>query len=105
LHHYSIDTKIFNQLEYFKEKVVKKMKWWEWGLTVVTGGGYASLESISKTLETLEDKGLAIAYIVRKCDIKLARSTFNGLQDRKPIDWYRYIPGWVDKEDIFQGGS
>ncbi|MCW7075719.1 MAG: acyl-CoA/acyl-ACP dehydrogenase [Candidatus Syntrophoarchaeum sp.] len=61
----------------------------------------ASLESISKTLEKLEDKGLAISYRGRKGDIKLARATFKGLQDAKPIDWYRYIPDWVDRDDLF----
>ncbi|VUT27728.1 MAG: putative acyl-CoA dehydrogenase [Candidatus Syntrophoarchaeum sp. GoM_oil] len=61
----------------------------------------ASVESISKTLEALEDKGLALSYRSRKGDIKLARATFDGLQEIKPIDWYRYIPDWVDEKDLF----
>ncbi|OFV65964.1 MAG: acyl-CoA dehydrogenase [Candidatus Syntrophoarchaeum butanivorans] len=61
----------------------------------------ASLESLSRALEALEDKGLVITYRGRKGNIKLARATFKGIREAKPIEEYRYIPDWVDEKDLF----
>jgi len=56
---------------------------------------------LNKYLVSLEEKGLAGLYRDRKGEIALAKATFAGIQKANPKEYYRYIPSWVDKNDIF----
>jgi alkylation response protein AidB-like acyl-CoA dehydrogenase/DNA-binding transcriptional ArsR family regulator len=58
-------------------------------------------EDMDKHLTALEGKGLAKLYRGRRGDIRMARATFEGLAKAKPPEYYRYIPEWVKKEDVF----
>ena len=58
-------------------------------------------ENLNKHLLGLEEKGLTGLYRDRKGDIKLARATYDGIARANPKSYYKYIPSWVDKEDIF----
>ncbi len=51
-------------------------------------------------LEQLEKEGLASLYRTRK-GIGLARVTYAGLQQAHKPEYYRYIPQWVDPDDVF----
>ncbi|MHC1635541.1 MAG: acyl-CoA dehydrogenase family protein [Candidatus Methanospirareceae archaeon] len=59
------------------------------------------VEELSKLLASLEEKGLVKLFKGRKGDIKLARASFLGLRKAKPLEEYKWFPGWVSKEDIF----
>ncbi|HEX75838.1 MAG TPA: acyl-CoA dehydrogenase [Dehalococcoidia bacterium] len=58
-------------------------------------------EDLNKHLLSLEEKGLVGLYRDRRGAIALARATYKGLAQAKPLEYYRYIPAWVDKKDVF----
>jgi len=58
-------------------------------------------EDLNKHLLNLEEKGLVSLYRDRRGAIALARATYKGLAQAKPLEYYRYIPAWVDKKDVF----
>lgn len=58
-------------------------------------------EDLDRHLLSLEEKGLSSLYRDRRGAIALARATSNGLAKAHPSEYYRHIPDWVDKKDMF----
>ncbi|MBN2398460.1 MAG: acyl-CoA/acyl-ACP dehydrogenase, partial [Deltaproteobacteria bacterium] len=58
-------------------------------------------ETLDEYLSNLEKKGLGNLYRDRRGRIRLARATYEGLEKANQIEYYRYIPPWVDKKDMF----
>lgn len=56
---------------------------------------------LSKHLLSLEKKELVGLYRDKRGMVALARVTYEGLSKANPPDYYRYIPSWVDKKDMF----
>lgn len=52
-------------------------------------------------LVNLEKAGFANLYRDNRGKVQLARATYKGLEAANPIDYYKYIPPWVDKVDMF----
>jgi hypothetical protein len=58
-------------------------------------------QELIEHLINLEKKGLANLYRDNRGRIQLARATYAGLDVAHPIEYYRYIPLWCDKADMF----
>lgn len=58
-------------------------------------------DELKKHLLSLEGKGLASLYRDRRGAIALSRATYKGLAQANSLEYYKYIPAWVDKKDIF----
>ena len=58
-------------------------------------------ENLKKYLLSMEGKGLTGLYRDRKGEVKLARATYDGMARANPKEYYKYIPSWVNKEDMF----
>ena len=58
-------------------------------------------EKLTEYLISLEKQGLARLHRDRKGLIDLCRATYTGLAKAHPPEYYRYIPDWVDTEDMF----
>jgi hypothetical protein len=58
-------------------------------------------EEMDKHLTALEEKRLAMLYRGRRGDIRMVRPTYEGLAKARLPEFYRYIPPWVKKEDVF----
>jgi alkylation response protein AidB-like acyl-CoA dehydrogenase len=56
---------------------------------------------MDKELLELEKQGLVDLYRDRKGKVALARSTYEGLAAVHPPEYYRSIPSWVDKTELF----
>ncbi|RLG50250.1 MAG: acyl-CoA dehydrogenase [Thermoproteota archaeon] len=62
----------------------------------------AKPEEIAKLALELEKKGLAKTYIdPRRKAVKMVRPTYKGLKKAKPLEYYKYMPSWVDQRLIF----
>lgn len=57
-------------------------------------------EDLNKHLLSLEEKGLANLYRDRRGAVALARATTKGLAEAHPLEYYRYIPAWVNEKDL-----
>jgi CTP-dependent riboflavin kinase len=60
-----------------------------------------SEEDLNKYLLGLEEKELVGLYRGKNGEIALARATYAGLAKANPLEYYRYVPEWADKKDIF----
>lgn len=58
-------------------------------------------EELDKLLESLESKDFAKLYRDRRGRIALARATYNGLKEAKPLEYYQWFPNWISKEQLF----
>ena len=58
-------------------------------------------EDLGKYLVGLEEKDVASLYRDKRGNISLARITLKGLPQANPPEYYKYMPGWVDLEDMF----
>jgi alkylation response protein AidB-like acyl-CoA dehydrogenase len=58
-------------------------------------------QELIANLMSLEEKELVGLYRDKRKIITLAKATFKGLAQANPPDYYRHIPSWVDKKDIF----
>ncbi len=58
-------------------------------------------DRLAEHLLSLEKQGLANLYRDKRGAVALARATYKGLAQAHPLEYYRYIPDWVDKKDIF----
>jgi hypothetical protein len=58
-------------------------------------------QELIEYLTTLEKKGDANLYQDKQGRIRLARATYAGLEKANPLEYYKYIPPWVDKGDMF----
>jgi len=55
----------------------------------------ASDEQLDKMLTSLEAKGLAFLYKSKRGDIVLAKATYKGLRQAKPLEYYKWFPKWM----------
>jgi alkylation response protein AidB-like acyl-CoA dehydrogenase len=58
-------------------------------------------EQLDKLLTSLEAKGLAIVYKDKRGNITLAKATYKGLKQAKPLEYYKWFPEWMKKEQLF----
>ena len=58
-------------------------------------------EDLTEHLLSLEEKGLSNLYRDRRGGVALARATTKGLAKANPLQYYKYVPAWVDTKDIF----
>jgi alkylation response protein AidB-like acyl-CoA dehydrogenase len=56
---------------------------------------------LDKVLTSLEAKGLVKLFKDRRGVIVLAKATYKGLKEAKPLEHYKWFPDWVDKELLF----
>jgi len=56
---------------------------------------------LDKVLKSLEAKGLVKLFKDRRGAIVLAKATYKGLKEAKPLEHYKWFPDWVDKELLF----
>jgi alkylation response protein AidB-like acyl-CoA dehydrogenase len=56
---------------------------------------------LDKVLTSLEAKGLVKLFKDRRGAIVLAKATYNGLKEAKPLEHYKWFPDWIDKELLF----
>lgn len=58
-------------------------------------------DQLNQLLVALEAKALVKLYKDRKGNIALAKATFKGLKQAKPLTYYQWYPDWVDKSLLF----
>ena len=56
---------------------------------------------LEKYLLSLEEKGLAGTYRDRRGNLALARISLKGLSQANEPEYYRYVPSWVNTDDLF----
>jgi len=61
----------------------------------------ATDEQLSQSLTALEAKGLVNLYKDRRGNITLAKATYKGLKQAKPLEYYKWYPDWIDKKLLF----
>ncbi|MDH5532746.1 MAG: acyl-CoA/acyl-ACP dehydrogenase [Candidatus Bathyarchaeota archaeon] len=52
-------------------------------------------EQLDKLLTSLEAKGLAFLYKGKRGNIALAKATYKGLRQAKPLEYYKWFPEWI----------
>ena len=58
-------------------------------------------EQLNQLLVALEGKALVRLYKDRKGNIALAKATYKGLKQAKPLTDYQWYPEWIDKNLLF----
>ena len=58
-------------------------------------------DQLDKVLTSLEAEGLVKLYKDRRGAIVLAKATYKGLKEAKPLEHYKWFPDWIDKELLF----
>jgi len=58
-------------------------------------------DQLNQLLTALETKGLVKLYKDRRGNIALAKATFKGLKQAKPLKYYQWYPDWLDKNLMF----
>jgi len=58
-------------------------------------------DQLDKLLTSLEAKGFAKLYKDRRGAIALAKATYKGLKEAKPLEHYKWFPEWIDKKLLF----
>jgi len=58
-------------------------------------------DQLNQLLTSLEAKGLVKLYKDRRGNIALAKATYKGLKQAKPLDYYKWYPDWLNKNHIF----
>ncbi len=58
-------------------------------------------DQLDKLLTSLETKGLAKLHKDRPGSIALAKATYKGLKEAKPLKHYKWFPEWIDKKLLF----
>ena len=58
-------------------------------------------DQLDKLLTSLEAKGFAKLYKDRRGAIALAKATYKGLKEAKPLEYYKWFPEWIDKKLLF----
>ena len=56
---------------------------------------------LEKYLLILEEKGLAGLYRNKRGQLALARVNYKGLTQANPPEYYKYMPTWIDPNDMF----
>lgn len=58
-------------------------------------------EKLNEILVSLEEKKLVQLYRDGKGTIQLAKATYKGLKEAKPLEYYRWFPEWMNKNYLF----
>jgi len=58
-------------------------------------------EQLNQLLGGLEAKGSVKLYKDRRGNITLAKATYKGLKQAKPLEYYHWYPEWLDKNLLF----
>ena len=58
-------------------------------------------DQLDKVLTSLAAEGLVKLYKDRRGAIALAKATYKGLKEAKPLEYYKWFPEWIDKELLF----
>jgi alkylation response protein AidB-like acyl-CoA dehydrogenase len=58
-------------------------------------------DQMDKLLISLEAKGFVKLYKDKRGAITLAKATYTGLKEAKPLEHYKWFPDWIDKELLF----
>lgn len=58
-------------------------------------------DQLNQLLTALEAKALVRLYKDRKGNIALAKATYKGLKQAKPLSYYQWYPDWLNKDLIF----
>ncbi len=58
-------------------------------------------EDLNKYVLALDTRKVVGLYYDKRGDIAMVRITLKGLSEAKPPEYYRYLPSWVEKNDIF----
>jgi alkylation response protein AidB-like acyl-CoA dehydrogenase len=58
-------------------------------------------EQMDELLTSLEAKGFVKLYKDRQGSISLAKATYKGLKEAKPLEYYKWFPEWVNKDLLF----
>jgi len=58
-------------------------------------------EQLDKLLTSLEVRGLVKLHRDERGAIALAKATYKGLREAKPIEYYRWFPEWIKKDLLF----
>ena len=58
-------------------------------------------DRLNEYLLKLEKKGLAELHRNKHGSVSLARITYEGISRANPFEYYKSIPSWVDREDLF----
>ena len=58
-------------------------------------------DQLDQLLTSLEAKGLTKIYRDRHDVIALANATYRGLKEAKPLEYYKWFPGWIKKDLLF----
>jgi hypothetical protein len=58
-------------------------------------------DQLNQLLTALEAKGMVRLYKDRKGNIALAKATYKGLKQAKPLSFYQWYPDWLNKDLIF----
>ena len=56
---------------------------------------------LDKLLTSLETKGLVFLYKDKRGNITLAKATYKGLRQAKPLEYYKWFPEWIKKKQLF----
>jgi alkylation response protein AidB-like acyl-CoA dehydrogenase len=62
-------------------------------------------EQFDKLLTSLEAKGLVKLYRDRRGRIALAKATYKGLREAKPLEYYQWFPEWINKSLLDEFGK
>jgi len=58
-------------------------------------------DQLNQLLTSLENQGLVRLYKDRRGNIALAKATYKGLKQAKPLDFYKWYPDWINKDLLF----
>jgi alkylation response protein AidB-like acyl-CoA dehydrogenase len=58
-------------------------------------------EKLDKLLTSLEAKELAFLYRGKRGKIALAKATYKGLKQTKPLEYYKWFPKWIKEDQVF----
>jgi hypothetical protein len=81
---YRVNPGLYVSREYMKDRLVD-----------------ISDEQLDKLLTSLEAKGLAILYKDKRGNIALAKATYKGLKQAKPLEYYKWFPKWMKEDQLF----
>jgi len=59
-------------------------------------------DQLDKILTSLQAKGLVKLCKDQRGTIALAKATYKGLKEAKPLKYYKWFPDWMDKDLLFQ---
>jgi alkylation response protein AidB-like acyl-CoA dehydrogenase len=58
-------------------------------------------ERLDKLLTSLETTGFVKLYRDKRGNIAMAKATYKGLKEAKPLEYYQWFPEWIRKQKLF----